>query len=261
VGGTIHTQLYDPATDRWSAGGDVPPDQQIQTVTPVGDGKVLVGGVTKAMVYDTASQVWMDAGDYPGYWTDYSVARLPSGDILFVGGVAQATTADQRMLQVDALQLMRWNHVTGNLGAAQSAPLAFANASTAVLPDGTVLVVGGNPAISGDPLPTAHIYNPASRLWSAAASLPAARVQAATATLRDGSVLIAGGFGMFAGTPPPSLVYVPQLKASPIAATITKPNAPAALPIATAASVLIALVALLLAWQLVARARRRNRAR
>jgi N-acetylneuraminic acid mutarotase len=260
VGGAIHTQLYDPATDRWSAGGDVPPDQQVQTVTPVGGGKVLVGGVTKAMVYDTASQVWVGAGDYPGYWTDYSVARLPSGDILFIGGVAQATTADQRMLQVDALQLMRWNHVNGSFGPAQSAPLAFANASTAVLADGTVLVVGGNPAIGGDPLPTAHIYNPASRLWSAAASLPAARVQAAAATLRDGNVLIAGGFGMFAAATPPSLLYVPQLKASPIAATTAKQSPSEALPIAAAGSVLIALVGLLLAWQLVARTRRRNRA-
>jgi hypothetical protein len=252
AGGDVHSQVYDPASDRWSAGGDVPSDQQVQTVTPVAGGKVLVGGVTKAMVYDLASRDWTDAGTFPGYWTAYSPARLPSDDVLFIGGAAETTMADQRMLQVDAFQLMRWNHATGMLDPAHSTPLAAANASTAVLVDGTVLVAGGNPAIGGDPLPTAQIYNAATHSWSAAASLPVARAQASTVTLGDGRVLMVGGLGMFGGSAP-SLLYVPQ-------ATIAAPKSPSSSGLAAAVgSVLIALAALLLAWQVVKRTRRRKR--
>jgi hypothetical protein len=253
VGGDLHTRLYDPAADRWSSGADLPSDQQVQTVTPVSGGRVLVGGVTRAMVYDVASGSWADAGAFPGYWTGYSAARLPSGDVLLIAGAVQRTLSDNRMVQEDGFQVIRWNHATGMLSVAQNTPMAPANSSTAVLADGTVLVAGGNPAISGDPLPTAQIYNPATRSWSVAASLPLARAQAATVTFADGRVLLVGGFGMFPGSPP-SLMYIPQLKAATVAGT-----SPVNSRLATLGSLLIAIVALLLAWQLVARTRRRNR--
>ena len=120
-----------------------------------------------------------------------------------------------------------------------------------LLPDGTVLVAGGNPAIGGDPLPTAQIYNAATHSWSAAASLPVARAQASTVTLGDGRVLMVGGLGMFGGSAP-SLLYVPQ-------ATIAAPKSPSSSGLAAAVgSVLIALAALLLAWQVMKRTRRRK---
>jgi N-acetylneuraminic acid mutarotase len=252
VGGGPQTQLYDPTADRWTAGPDTPTDLQMQTVTPLPDGQVLVGGVNKALVYNLASKLWTDAGTFPAYWSDYAAVRLPSGDVLLIGGVVYQTTSDGRMLQVNAFQMTRWNHATGLLGPIQSAPMAGANASTAVLADGTVLVAGGNPAVSGDPLPRAAIYHPATRSWSMAASLPVARAQAAAVTLADGRVLLAGGFGMFPG-PPPSLMYTPQPSVAASAGTSSTTS------VATMASIVITVVALLLAWQLVRITRRRNR--
>jgi N-acetylneuraminic acid mutarotase len=252
VGGGTHTLLYDPTADAWTAGPDTPADLQMQTVTPVPGGRVLVGGVNKAVVYDLASKLWTDAGTFPAYWTDYAAVRLPSGDVLFIGGVVEQTMSDGRLVQVNAFQMTRWNHATGQLGPIQSAPMASSNSSTAVLADGTVLVAGGNPAVSGDPLPRAVIYHPATRSWSIAAPLPVARAQAAAVTLADGRVLLAGGFGMFAG-PPPSLMYTPQPSVAANSGTS------AATSVATMASIAITVVALLLAWQLVRLTRRRNR--
>jgi N-acetylneuraminic acid mutarotase len=253
VGGELHARLYDPAADRWSAGADLPSDQQVQTVTPISGGRVLVGGDSRALVYDLASGSWTDAGNFPGRWTAYSAVKLPSGDVLLVAGAAEAPTADGRLLQVPAFRIMRWDHTTGMLAPAQSAPMAAANSSTAVLADGTVLVAGGNPAISGDPLPTAQIYNPATRSWSGAASLPIARAQAATVTLADGRVVLVGGLGMFYGSSL-SLIYTPQPKAAPAATTGSTTSA-------AVVDLLIAAAVVLLAGRLVARARRRNRAR
>lgn len=253
VGGELHTKLYDPAADRWSAGTDLPSDQQVQTVTPISGGRVLVGGVTRALVYDLNSGIWTDAGAFPGYWTAYSAAELPSGDVLLIAGAAEAPAADGRLLQAPAFRIMRWDHTTGMLAPVQSAPMAAANSSTAVLADGTVLLAGGEPAINGDPLPTAHIYNPTTSSWSVAASLPIARMQAATVTLADGRVLLAGGLGMFYGSSL-SLIYTPQLKAAPVAASGSAASA-------VVVDLLIAAAVLLLAGQLVARARRRRRSR
>jgi hypothetical protein len=203
------TQLYDPIADHWTPAADLPPDLQVQTVTPLPGGRVLVGGVGKALVYDFASSRWTEAGTFPGYWSDYAAVRLPSGDVLLIGGVVEQTMAHGRLLQVNAFQMARWNHATGLLGPTQRTLMAPANASTAVLADGTVLVAGGNPVISGDPLPGVDIYHPATRSWSAAASLPTARAQASAVTLADGRVLLVGGFGMFVG-PLPSLIYTAQ---------------------------------------------------
>lgn len=252
VGGGPHTMLYDPTADRWTAGPDTPTDLQMQTVTPVSGGRVLVGGVNNAMVYDLASNLWTQAGTFPAYWSDYAAVRLPSGDVLLIGGVVEQTTSDGRLLQVNAFQMTRWNHTTGLLGPIQSAPLAATNASTAVLVDGTVLIAGGNPAVSGDPLPRAVIYHPVTRSWSTAASLPVARAQAAAVILGDGRVLLAGGFGMFPG-PPPSLLYSPQPGAAANAGTSSTTS------VAIMVSIAMTIVALLLAWQLARVARRRYR--
>jgi hypothetical protein len=224
----------------------------MQTVTPVPGGRVLVGGVHKALVYNLASKLWTDAGTFPAYWSDYAPVRLPSGDVLLIGGVVEQTTSDGRLLQVNAFQMTRWNHATGLLGPIQSTSMAAANASTAVLADGTVLVAGGTPAVGGDPLPRAVIYHPATRSWSMAASVPVARTQAAAVTLEDGRVLLVGGFGMFPG-PPPSLIYTPQPSVAANAGTSSTTS------VATMAAIAITVVALLLAWQLARIARRHNR--
>jgi hypothetical protein len=253
VGGGPHTMLYDSTADRWTAGPEIPTDLQMQTVTPVPGGRVLVGGVHKALVYNLVSKLWTDAGTFPAYWSDYAAVRLPSGDVLLIGGVVEQTTSDGRLLQINAFQTTLWNHATGLLGPIQNTPVAAANASAAVLADGTVLVAGGNQATGGDPVPQAVIYHPATRSWSRAASLPVARSQAAAVTLADGRVLLAGGFGMFPG-PPPSLMYTPQPSVAANA------GASSTTSVAAMASILITVVVLLLAWQLVRVTRRHKRA-
>ncbi|MBI2687972.1 MAG: hypothetical protein HYX27_16815 [Acidobacteria bacterium] len=66
--------------------------------------------------------------------------------------------------------------------------------SCAQLPDGRVLVTGGNDA--SRPLDGAEVYDPAKNEWSAAANMTAARMGHTSTVLADGRVLIAGGEGM-----------------------------------------------------------------
>jgi len=69
-----------------------------------------------------------------------------------------------------------------------------------LLPDGTVLVTGGDGRRDGrtyrpDSLDTAERYDPATGTWSAVAPMPGPRSRHRASLLRSGQVLITGGTG------------------------------------------------------------------
>jgi endoglucanase len=65
-------------------------------------------------------------------------------------------------------------------------------AVAATLPDGDVLVAGGED-VSGNPLSSAEIYDPATNSWAPTASMSTSRLYATAVELSDGDVLVAGG--------------------------------------------------------------------
>src|SRR5213593_4176600 len=77
----------------------------------------------------------------------------------------------------------------------QSMSLPRYDDGAALLPDGRVLVAGGETAHSTSWLNSAEIYDPASATWSAAASMHDPRGGFMMATLPDGRILVAGGVG------------------------------------------------------------------
>ena len=80
---------------------------------------------------------------------------------------------------------------TGSLAGAR------ANHTATLLPDGKVLVVGGDGGSSGD-LASAELYDPASGFWTATDSLAKPRFFGFSATsLPSGKVLLIGGFSLF----------------------------------------------------------------
>ena len=71
---------------------------------------------------------------------------------------------------------------------------AGAEPSATLLPDGQVLVAGGEDA-NFDLLSSAELYNPATGMWSRTGSMTTARAGQSAALLNNGQVLIAGGTG------------------------------------------------------------------
>jgi N-acetylneuraminic acid mutarotase len=62
-----------------------------------------------------------------------------------------------------------------------------------LLPNGQVLVAGGNNAASGGALASAKLYDPATGVWMATGSMAAGHFQHTATLLANGQVLVAGG--------------------------------------------------------------------
>jgi len=89
----------------------------------------------------------------------------------------------------------RVNHATGEL--AQTPGVCRVDAQAATLPDGRVLVAGGQEAYQNVSLgsTSAELYDPTTNTWLPQSPMPEARAGGADVVLADGSVLIIGGIG------------------------------------------------------------------
>ena len=81
------------------------------------------------------------------------------------------------------------------------------NHTCTLLPNGQVLAAGGSDA-SGNPIPNAELYNPATGTWTPTGSLHTARYAHTATLLPNGLVLVAGGYG-FSGALPNAELYNP----------------------------------------------------
>src|SRR5438093_293458 len=220
-----HALLYNVTTDHWTTTSDVPlglaeSGADMQTVTAIPGGRVLVVGSRKAMVYDPASGGWTDAGSFPSAWSQFSATGLASGDVLIAGGtMLTGTTPEGAPTFAVNSQTMLWERTSGQVRPAASMPVGLYYHSAALLGDGRVLLAGGSDAVgmhtSADPVTRAEIYDHVARNWSLAASLPVARYQAIAVPLNDGRVFLVGGSGMWLGAllpseGQPSLLFTPQ---------------------------------------------------
>jgi hypothetical protein len=193
--------LYDPATNTWSAAGSTSVGRSQPTATLLLSGKVLVAGgqdsggigLASAELYDPATNTWSAAGSMAHARAQYPATLLSSGKVLAVGGdITSAGTSDAELYDPGT---DTWS-MAGSLTTIRSAFTAT------LLPNGQVLAAaGGGPGgdkcagfIAGQtPLCSAELYDPATNLWTATGSLTDSRGFHYAVRLLTGEVLVAGG--------------------------------------------------------------------
>lgn len=89
--------------------------------------------------------------------------------------------------------------VPDNWTAAASMASGHLFPAWALLPDGDVLVAGGEDA-SGNPTTVAEIYDPGTNQWTTVAPMTTARFAASAITLPNGNVLVVGGMSASGGS-------------------------------------------------------------
>jgi hypothetical protein len=159
----LGAELFDPASGQSSSvtipyPENRPNDNQVETATLLGDGRVLVqvfnwaSQVNYLLIFDSATAMLTQAGtfDGPHGWLPTATALLPDGRVLFAGGGNFASPDDSAGL---------YDPSSGFHLLSTKMTRARGDHTMTALPDGTVLLAGG--ILYGDETPTsAELFVP-----------------------------------------------------------------------------------------------------
>jgi hypothetical protein len=203
-------ELYDPSAQYFGGTGPYA-DTGAPLSTPGGtnagiiyssaallpNGKVLVASEPTAEVYDPSSGTFALTASVP--------PRLPSGDLFVEGREATLLSNGNVLLSggdpsnFDCGDFIRgdaelYDPVAGTFRSTGSMALPRWQHTATLLPDGTVLIIGGIWPSAGIHL--AELYNPGAGAFSAAGNLISGRALQQATLLADGRVLITGGVSL-----------------------------------------------------------------
>jgi hypothetical protein len=183
------TELFDPTTNTLTAGPALPGPRFGHSATRLPDGDVLVvGGFSGGSLADAC--LYRPTPDGRGAFSTTGslatsrgahLAVAIGGDVLVIGG--------QDVFPVASAEL--WSAATGTFAAAGALASARSGPVGGLLPDGTVLVVGGFDGSRA--LATSERWSPTTRTFTNDATMASVRMNHGAAGLPAGGFAIVGG--------------------------------------------------------------------
>jgi Putative Ig domain len=193
-GGPANAELYDPASQTFTASGSTMMTQGPRSATLLEDsglpnyGKVLLAGGNEvvAELFDPATGAFTVTGSTLASHLGQTATLLQNGQVLIAGGETAAAEL--------------YDPSTGTFTATGSMTISRTGHTATRLPDGRVLIAGGVqdfgpgtvPVPSGPGVESAEIYDPASGTFTSTGSMSRGRAGHTATLLADGTVLIVG---------------------------------------------------------------------
>ena len=197
---TASAELYDPATGQWTLTGSMTTPRYTHTATLLADGRVLVAGgqvtasLASAELYDPSTGIWTLTGNMTtpraGHMALLITTGPLSGMVLAAGG---GSTCFACTPLLDSAEL--FDPSTGTWTSTASMTIArYWNTPppATILPDGSVLVVGGVTCCPYRWFNKAETYDSVNQTWTPT-SPKMTNANGAVTLLPDGKVLVAGG--------------------------------------------------------------------
>lgn len=187
------SELFDPATQRFSPGPRMTIPRVGHTATRLLDGRVLVVGGYRgegtepeptAELFDPVRDRWRRAGRLTVARAAHTSVLLADGRVLVVGGVSGRNDF--------AVSAEIFEPADGSFRRVAAPATAHAAAAATRVADGRVLVLGGQ-TDAGQVTDLIEAYDPARDRWTTAGRLGTARYKHGAVTLRTGDVLVVGG--------------------------------------------------------------------
>ena len=199
-GALASSELYNPGSGTWSYTGNMNVGRASAQAVLLGNGTVLVMGgcvnndclssTTKsAEIYNPANGTWTLTGSMGKGRAEFVAALLPNGKVLVAGGCT-AYNANGCTSVTVAAEI--YNPATGFFSSAGSMRAARMAMSGTLLPNGKVLIAGGQTAAS-DALSSAELYDPVAKSFSLSGRMITPRSDHTATLLSNGLVLIAAG--------------------------------------------------------------------
>ena len=140
-------ELYDPSTGTWTATGSMATARGLPTATLLSNGKVLVAGgadssnnaLASAEVYDPSTGMWSATGSMTTARFFATATLLPNGTVLAAGGASSSAPGSNALASAEL-----YDPSTGTWSATASMANGRYDATAALLPNGMVLVAGGD---------------------------------------------------------------------------------------------------------------------
>jgi len=146
---TNKVEIWDPATNLWSATASMAEARQDIRPVLLPDGKVLVAGgrnqsnLNSTEIYDPATATFSRGAVMPEYLPPTSATVLPNGDVILAGDYSK--------------NLLRYQAATGQWNLTGPKRSAARSTSFSLLPNGSVLLAGG--AALNDATPYAALWD------------------------------------------------------------------------------------------------------
>jgi hypothetical protein len=186
-------ELYDPSAGTFTATGNMSTARNGATATLLSNGNVLIAGgnglCVSTCVYNNTAEIYNPStGTFTPTGTmlvsggGQVATLLPSGQVLFVGGIvggAYTTTAEI------------YDPSLGTFSQTGSLNIARNLCTATLLTNGTVLIAGGNSTFAA--AAPAEIYSPSSGTFALTGSLQEPRFGNTANLLSSGTVVITGG--------------------------------------------------------------------
>lgn len=210
-------EILDPEDGSRTPTGDMTVGRVAFTLTALPDGRVLaVGGSTpegqegtgggqsirpsaSAEIYSPETGGWEPVADMSEPRFEHSAAALPDGRILIVGGLG-GEPVDGSFQPLASAEL--FDPAVGGFTTAAALADGRTNHASGVLPDGSVVVVGGLGAgtETARALTSVERYDPSAGRWDQLPPLRQARTGATVSVLSDGRLLVVGGEAVRGGS-------------------------------------------------------------
>ncbi len=202
---TSSAEVYNPVTGNWSVTSSMSTARSRFTATLLPNGKVLVAGgsnngfaTATVELYDFQTGLWTRTGNLNVRRCFHTATLLGDGRVLVTGGLSAGDGNDnfvEKTAEVYDPNTGIWTLVD------KMASARYGHTAT-LLPDGTVLIVGGA-GPRGDLVYTvrAELFDLHSGLWKNVDSITTPRGFHTAALLNSGNVLVAGGLSLPANSP------------------------------------------------------------
>ena len=228
LSGTAPIEIYDPGADTWTSvtGGDRGFPELYPSLHLLPTGEVFYSRAGWAAAAGTQTAYLRLTGPSAGTWTNLGQQQFfdrqegtavlqidttvspPSASVVIIGGGVSGVATSRNSQSCERIDVTRLSPAPAwqrNPPADMTFPRT--NVSGVLLPDGTILAVGGqrNGKWSADPQPVlpAEIYHPATNQWTPTAPMAHPRQYHSIAVLLpDARVLTAGGIDPTLGGAP-----------------------------------------------------------